>query len=47
MASEFGFNAGVLKKIARSSSGEAEAEANEQLAYLEAIDPARHSLALG
>ena len=36
-ASELGFNAGILKKIARSSPGEAEAEANEQLAYLEAI----------
>jgi uncharacterized protein (UPF0335 family) len=37
MASEFGFNAGVLKKIARSSPGEAEAEANIQLDYLKAI----------
>jgi uncharacterized protein (UPF0335 family) len=36
-ASELGFNAGVLKKIARTSPGEAEAEANVQLAYLEAI----------
>ena len=37
IASELGFNAGVLKKIARSSPGEAEAEASVQLAYLEAI----------
>ena len=37
IASELGFNAGILKKIARSSPGEAEAEANVQLAYLEAI----------
>jgi uncharacterized protein (UPF0335 family) len=37
VASESGFNAGILKKIARSSPGEAEAEANIQLAYLEAI----------
>ena len=37
-ASEHGFNAGILKKIARQKhDGEAEAEANEQLAYLEAI----------
>jgi uncharacterized protein (UPF0335 family) len=37
-ASELGFNAGILKKIARQRhDGEAEAEANEQLAYLEAI----------
>jgi uncharacterized protein (UPF0335 family) len=37
VASESGFNAGILKKIARTNPGEAEAEANEQLAYLEAI----------
>jgi uncharacterized protein (UPF0335 family) len=38
VASESGFNAGILKKIAREKhDGEAEAEANEQLAYLEAI----------
>ena len=37
-ASEHGFNAGILKKIAREKhDGEAEAEANEQLAYLAAI----------
>jgi uncharacterized protein (UPF0335 family) len=37
-ASELGFNAGVLKKIARQRhDGEAEAEATGQLAYLEAI----------
>jgi uncharacterized protein (UPF0335 family) len=36
-ASELGFNAGILKKIARQRHGEAEAEANEQLAYLAAI----------
>jgi uncharacterized protein (UPF0335 family) len=37
-ASQYGFNAGILKKIAREKHvGEAEAEANEQLAYLEAI----------
>ena len=33
VASEFGFNAGILKKIARQKhDGEAEDEANEQLA---------------
>lgn len=38
VASESGFNAGILKKIAREKhDGEAEAEANEQLAYLAAI----------
>ena len=37
VASESGFNAGILKKIARSSPGEAEAEANVQLEYLAAI----------
>ena len=37
VASETGFNAGILKKIARSSPGEAEAEANIQLDYLKAI----------
>ena len=37
-ASELGFNAGILKKIARQRhDGEAENEANEQLAYLTAI----------
>ena len=37
-ASELGFNAGILKKIARQRhDGEAENEANEQLAYLAAI----------
>jgi uncharacterized protein (UPF0335 family) len=37
-ASEHGFNAGILKKIARQRhDGEAENEANEQLAYLAAI----------
>jgi uncharacterized protein (UPF0335 family) len=37
-ASELGFNTGILKKIARQRhDGEAEAEANEQLAYLDAI----------
>ena len=37
-ASEHGFNAGILKKIAREKhDGEVEAEANEQLAYLAAI----------
>jgi uncharacterized protein (UPF0335 family) len=41
VASELGFNAGILKKIARSSPGEAEAEANVQLAYLEAIGGSR------
>jgi uncharacterized protein (UPF0335 family) len=40
-ASELGFNASVLKKIARSNPGEAEAEANMQLAYLEAIGGSR------
>ena len=34
VASESGFNAGILKKIARTSPGEAEAEANEQIEYL-------------
>jgi uncharacterized protein (UPF0335 family) len=42
VASELGFNAGILKKIARSSPGEAEAEANVQLAYLEAIGGSSH-----
>jgi uncharacterized protein (UPF0335 family) len=37
IATEHGFNAGILKKIARQRHGEAEAEANEQLAYLAAI----------
>jgi uncharacterized protein (UPF0335 family) len=37
IASELGFNAGILKKIARSSPGEAEAEANEQIEYLRLI----------
>ena len=37
IAAEFGFNAGILKRIARSSPGEAEAEASVQLAYLEAL----------
>ena len=41
VASELGFNAGILKKIARSSPGEAEAEATVQLAYLEAIGGSR------
>jgi uncharacterized protein (UPF0335 family) len=37
-AAEYGFNAGILKKIARQKhDGEAEADANEQLAYLAAI----------
>jgi uncharacterized protein (UPF0335 family) len=36
-AAEYGFNSGILKKIARQRHGEAEAEANEQLAYLAAI----------
>ena len=37
-ASELGFNAGILKKIARQRhDGEAEAEANVQLEYLAAI----------
>lgn len=36
-ASELGFNAGVLKKIARSNPGEAENEATVQLEYLAAI----------
>ena len=37
-ASSLGFNAGILKKIARQRhDGEAENEANEQLAYLAAI----------
>jgi uncharacterized protein (UPF0335 family) len=37
-AAEYGFNSGILKKIARQRhDGEAAAEANEQLAYLEAI----------
>jgi|ERR1700733_11031740 uncharacterized protein (UPF0335 family) len=37
IAAEFGFNAGILKRIARSNPGEAEAEASVQLEYLEAI----------
>jgi uncharacterized protein (UPF0335 family) len=38
IAAEYGFNAGILKKIARQRhEGEAESEANEQLAYLAAI----------
>ena len=37
-ASEPGFNAGILKKIARQRhDGEAEAEANEQIEYLRLI----------
>jgi uncharacterized protein (UPF0335 family) len=37
-ASELGFNAGILKKIARQRhDGEAEAEANEQIEYLRLI----------
>ena len=37
VASVSGFNAGILKKIARTSAGEAEAEANEQIEYLRLI----------
>jgi uncharacterized protein (UPF0335 family) len=38
IAAEYGFNAGILKKIARQRhDGEAENEANEQLAYVAAI----------
>jgi uncharacterized protein (UPF0335 family) len=41
-AAEYGFNSGILKKIARQRhDGEAEAEANVQLAYLEAIGGSR------
>jgi uncharacterized protein (UPF0335 family) len=37
-ASELGFNAGILKKIARQKhDGEAENEANEQIEYLRLI----------
>lgn len=37
-AAEYGFNSGILKKIARQRhDGEVENEANEQLAYVEAI----------
>ena len=37
-AAEYGFNAGILKKIARQKhDGEAEAEANEQIEYLRLI----------
>jgi uncharacterized protein (UPF0335 family) len=37
-AAEYGFNAGILKKIARQKhDGEAENEANEQIEYLRLI----------